>query len=368
KVVKRLTAGVEALLKSNGVEMYSGEAFIHPDKTVSAGNVKVSADKVIFAGGSKAVKINIPGIELEHVLTSDEILDLDHVPKRLVIIGGGVIGVELASVFAAFGSKVAIIELMDNVLPMMDNDISSAICKSLNKKGIKTYTGTKLEKIEEADGYLKVYSDKQEPIDTEYVLLSIGRIPDLTAIQELDLDKDSGRIKVDDTMRSSLDWLYAPGDINGRSMLAHSAFKMGETAAENAMGHSKKVNLSYVPSCVYTSPEVGSVGMTEQQAQTNYDVSIGMFPFQANGRALASGEIEGYVKVITDKKYGEVLGVHIVGPSATELINEAAALMSMEVTANEIADIIHAHPTYAEAFMEAAADSISECLHLPKNK
>jgi dihydrolipoamide dehydrogenase len=169
-------------------------------------------------------------------------------------------------------------------------------------------------------------------------------------------------------MKSGLEWLYAPGDINGRIMLAHAAFRMGEIAAENALGHNRKADLTLVPSCVYTTPEVGCVGLNEQQAKAKYDVSIGMFPFRANGRALASGEGEGFVKVITDKKYGEVLGVHIVGPSAAELVNEAAGLMAMEITANEIAGIIHGHPTFAEAFMEAAADSIGECLHLPPKK
>lgn len=368
KVVKQLTGGVAALLKSNGVDVYNGEAHIHPDKTVSAGDVKISADKLVFAGGSKAVKLKLPGMESPRVLTSDEILDMDHVPDSLAIIGGGVIGVEMASVFAAFGSKVTVIELMDNVLPMMDNDVSDVIRKALTKKGITIYAGTKLERIEETGSGVAVYTDKQKPVEAEYALLSIGRVPDVSAVAGLDIELDRGRVKVDDMMRSSIDWIYAPGDINGRCMLAHAAFKMGETAAENTMGHSKKADLKYVPSCVYTMPEIGSVGLTEQKASEKYDISVGRFPFSANGRALASGETEGFIKVITDKRYGEVLGVHIVGPAAAELINEAASLMAMEVTANEIAGIIHGHPTFAEAFMEAAADSLGECLHLPPKK
>jgi len=368
KVVKQLTGGVAALLKSNGVDVYNGEAQIHADKTVSAGEVKISADKVIFAGGSKAAKLKLPGMESPRVLTSDEILDIDHVPDSLAIIGGGVIGVEMASVFAAFGSKVTVVELMDNVLPMMDSDVSDVIRKALTKKGITIYTGTKLEKIEETGSGVAVYTDKQKPVKAEYALLSIGRIPDVSAVAGLDIELDRGRVKVDDTMKSSVDWIYAPGDINGRCMLAHAAFKMGETAAENAMGYSKKADLKYVPSCVYTMPEIGSVGLTEQKAKELHDISVGRFPFSANGRALASGETEGFIKVITDKRYGEVLGVHIVGPAAAELINEAASLMAMEVTANEIAGIIHGHPTFAEAFMEAAADSLGDCLHLPPKK
>lgn len=369
KVVKQLTGGVASLLKSNGVDIYNGEAQIHADKTVTAGNVKIWAEKVIFAGGSKAAKLNLPGMEFPRVLTSDEILDIDHVPGSLAIIGGGVIGVEMASVFAAFGSKVTVIELMDNVLPMMDSDVSDVIRKIMTRKGITVYTGTRLEKIEETGSGVAVHTDKQKPVDADFALLSIGRVPDLSAVAGLDIELDRGRVKVDDTMKSSIDWIYAPGDINGRYMLAHAAFKMGETAAENTMGHSKKADLKYVPSCVYTMPEIGSVGLTEQKASEKHDISVGRFPFSANGRALASGETEGFIKVITDKRYGEVLGVHIVGPAAAELINEAASLMAMEVTANEIAGIIHGHPTFAEAFMEAAADSLGECLHLsPKRR
>jgi dihydrolipoamide dehydrogenase len=363
-VVKKLTGGVAVLLKSNGVDVYNGAALIKADKTVTVGDNTLKAKKVIFAGGSKAARLNLPGMESARVLTSDDILDLTKVPTALVIIGGGVIGVEMASVFAAFGSRVTVIELMDTVLPMMDADVSDAMRKALESKGITIRTGEKLERIEEREGGVVLHSDKGETA-AEYALLSIGRMSDLSAIEGLDVALERGRVKVDDAMRTSLDWLYAPGDINGRCMLAHSAFKMGEVAAENAAGHSATADLRYVPSCVYSSPEVGAVGLTEQQAKQTYDVRVGVFPFRANGRALASGDAEGFVKVITDVRYGEVLGVHIVGPAAAEMINEAAALMAMEVTANEIAGIIHAHPTFSEAFMEAAADSIGACLHLP---
>ncbi len=363
-VVKKLTGGVAALLKSNGVKVFNGEARINADRSVTVGSEVLKANSVIFAGGSKAARLNIPGMASKCVLTSDEILDLTKVPESLAIIGGGVIGVEMASVFSAFGSRVTVIELMDAVLPMMDADVSTVVRKTLAKKGITIRTGEKLLNIEEKDGGVSLHTDKGE-IAAEYALLSIGRVPDLSAIEGLDVALERGRVKVDDAMRTSLDWLYAPGDINGRCMLAHSAFKMGEVAAENAAGHAAKADLRYVPSCVYTSPEVGTVGLTEQQAKEKYDVHVGTFPFRANGRALASGEPEGFVKVITDAHYGEVLGVHIVGPAAAEMINEAAALMAMEVTAHEIAGIIHGHPTFTEAFMEAAADSIGACLHLP---
>lgn len=367
KVVKKLTGGVASLLKSNGVKVYSGQAIIYKDKTVCIeGKTTISAGKVIFAGGSKVARLNIEGIDSSLVLTSDEILDIEEIPEKLVVIGGGVIGVEMATVFSSFGSEVTIVELMETVVPMMDSDISKQLEKSLMANGIKVLTATKLEKLEDKGNKIVVYTDKHGELLADKALLSIGRVPDLSGVENLDIELERGRVKVEDTMKSSIDWIYAPGDINGRLMLAHSAFKMGEVAAENAV-HNKgeKADLTYTPSCVYTTPEIGAVGLTQEQAEQKYEVSVGMFPFAANGRALASGEGEGFVKVITDKKYGEVLGVHIVGPAAAELINEAAALMAMEVTANEIATIIHGHPTFAESFMEAAADSIGECLHLP---
>jgi dihydrolipoamide dehydrogenase len=368
KVVSKLTGGVAALLKSNGVTLLYGEAKIYPDKTISLGDTKICADKVIFAGGSKVAKLNISGMDSKRVLTSNEILDIEQVPKNLVIIGGGVIGVEIATIFRSFGSEVTIIELMGHVVPMMDKDVSKELRKALELQGINIYTSTKLEKIEESGDSLLVYTDKQEPIEAEYALLSIGRVPDLSAVEHIEIEKQGGRIKVDDNMRSSIGWIFAPGDINGRSMLAHAAFKMGEIAAQNATGQDKKVDLNCVPSCVYTMPEIGAVGMTEDKARKTHDISVGMFPFGANGRALASGESNGFVKVIIDKRFGEVLGVHIIGPAAAETINEASSLMASEITAYEIAEIVHGHPTFSEAFMEAAADSLGDCLHLPPKK
>jgi len=368
KVVAKLTGGVSSLLKSNGVDVYFGEAKIRPDKTVSAGETVLAADKVIFAGGSKTAKLSLPGMDSARVLKSDDIFDIGRVPESLAIIGGGVIGTEIASAFAAFGSRVTIIELTGNVLPMADGDISNMIRKSLEKKGVTVYTETKIERAEDTKDAIRVYTDKRQPVEAEYALMSVGRVPDLSAVEGLGLEIERGAVKTDDTMRTNIDWIWAPGDVNAKCMLAHAAFKMGETAAENAMGRFKKADLRYVPTCVYTNPEAGSAGLTERQAGEKYDISVGMFPFSANGRALASGETEGFVKIIADKKYGEVLGVHIVGPGAAEMINEAAALMASEITVNEIAGFVHGHPTYSEAFMEAAADSIGQCLHLPPKK
>lgn len=362
-VVKTLTNGVAGLLRSYGVKTYKGVGKVTKDKKVTVdGKETIEARKIILAGGSKPSRIKIPGMESSLVLTSDEILDLKEIPEHLAIIGGGVIGIELATVFRAYGSQVTIIEMENRLAPMMDQEISGELARVAEEKHIKVMTGTKLEKLQEKNGKLLINTDKGE-LQADKALLSIGRVADLEAIEDLDLELVRGKIKVNDKMETSMEGIYAAGDMNGKWMLAHAAFKMGEVAAANAMGKEEKVNLAYVPSCLYTMPEVGSVGLTEEAARAKYDIAIGRFSFGANGRALASGEGAGFVKVIIDRKYGEILGVHILGPAAAEMINEAASLMSMEITAHEVSEIIHGHPTFSEAFMEAVADSLKKCIH-----
>lgn len=367
KVVKTLTTGVMGLLKSYGVTTYNGIGKITKYKKVIIDDKQIiEGRKIILAGGSKVAKINIPGIESSLVLTSNEILDLKEIPKNLVIIGGGVIGVELATVFNSYGSEVTIIEMQDRITPAIDKDVSNELSNILKAKGIKILTSSSVKKIEEVGNRLEIYLQNNEFIECEKALLSIGRVPDLEGVGDNSFEMEKGRIKVNEYMETSIQGVYAPGDINGLNMLAHAAFKMGEVAAANAMGKKEKVNLSNVPSCIYTLPEVGSVGLTEEKAREGYDISIGRFNFGSNGRALASGEGIGFVKVIADKKYGEILGVHIIGPGAAEIINEAATLMEMEITVNEAAKIIHGHPTFSEAFMEACGDALGRCIHLPK--
>ena len=366
EVVKTLTNGVAGLLKSYGVSTYKGSGKVTKDKKVIVGGKEViEAKKIILALGSKPSRIKIPGMESSLVMTSDEILDLKEIPKHLAIIGGGVIGIELATIFRAYGSQVTIIEMETRLVPMMDQEISKEIQKMTEAKKIKVMTATKLLKLEEKSGKLTIFTD-QGDFEADKALLSIGRVADLEAIEDLDLELIRGKIKANDKMETSMEGIYAAGDVNGKFMLAHAAFKMGEIAAANAMGKDEKVNLDFVPSCLYTMPEAGSVGLSEEAARAKYDIAIGRFLFGANGRALASGEPAGFVKVIIDKKYGQILGVHIVGPAAAEIINEAAALMNMEITAYEVSEIIHGHPTFSEAFMEAVADSLGKCIHKPK--
>ncbi len=369
-VVKKLVSGVTGLIKSNGIDVYQGEGKIQTDKTIVIdGKETISADKVIFAGGSKVSRINIPGIDSSAVMTSDDILDLEELPENLVVIGGGVVGVEMASAFCAFGSKVTVLEMMDRIVPGMEGELSGVLKQSLKAQGIDIKNGVGIVKIEQKGGKAYVHLKEGEPVEADKILLSIGRVPDLSGIEDLDVAVDErGRVKVDDGMKTNLDWMWAPGDSTGRMMLAHAAFNLAEIAAENAMGGHEAYTGKYIPSCIYTTPELASVGLKEEDAKKTHEVSIGKFFFAGNGRALASGAGDGFIKVVTDSKTGEILGVHIVGPCAAEMINEACALMTMEITAYEVPTIVHAHPSFSEALMEAVADSIGESLHLPKKR
>lgn len=366
-VVTTLTSGVQGLLKSHNVKLYKGVGRITGKKQVCIDEgATVNARKIILAGGSKAAKINLPGIESALVLTSDEILDLKEVPGRLAIIGGGVIGIELATVFHAYGSRITVIEIADSILPGMDREVSAELSRVLTEKGIQILTGVKLQSVQESSGKLVLHLEDGKAVEADKALLSIGRVPDMEGLGDIRPAAEKGRVKVNERMETSVEGIYAPGDINGIRMLAHAAFKMGETAASNAMGKTAIFRPDRIPACIYTVPEAASVGLTEEEASSRHEITVGRFPFGANGRALASGEGVGFVKVIADKKYGEILGVHIVGPCAAELINEAAVLMEMEITVHEAAEIVHGHPTYSEAFMEAAADCLGSCIHLPK--
>ena len=370
EIVKTLTNGVQGLLKSNSIKIFKGVGKINKDKDVVINGEKVlRTNKIILAGGSKVGSVNIPGIESKRVLTSDDILDLKELPKSLAVIGGGVVGVELGQAYLSFGSEVTVIEMMDRIVPGVDREASETLRKALEKKGMKILTSSKIKEIIDEGDKLRIKLEDKEDVVAEKALLSIGRVPDLEAVGELDLEMERGKIKVDKYMETSMEGVYAPGDINGIKMLAHAAFRMGEVAAENAiLGNHREIKLETTPSAIYTIPEVGMVGLTEEEAKEKYDINVGKFAFIGNGRALASGDATGFVKVIADKKYGEILGVHIVGQSAAEIINEASSLMAMEITVDEVIKTIHGHPTFSEALFEACADVLGEAIHLPKKK
>jgi dihydrolipoamide dehydrogenase len=366
-VVNSLTSGVKGLLESNNVRLYSGTGKITSEKQVTVnGDLVIKGESIIFAGGSKAAKINIPGIENPRVLTSDEALEMKELPDSMAIIGGGAIGIEMATVFHTYGTKVTVIEAADRILPNMDGEISEMLSRILKGRGVELVTGAVLESISESEGELRLNLGNNKSIKASAALLAIGRIPDMEGCGDINLETVDGRIKVNEYMETSIKGIYAPGDINGIRMLAHAAFRMGEIAAMNAMGSKARFELKNIPSCVYTIPEAASVGLTEEEAKSRSDTCIGRFSFSGNSRALAAGEYEGFVKIIAERKYGEILGVHILGPGAAELINEAAVLMDMEITVWELSDSVHGHPTYSEAIKEAAADCIECSIHLPR--
>ena len=400
-VVKTLTGGVQGLLKANKVTIFNGLGQVNPDKTVTIGSETIKGRNIILATGSKVSRINIPGIESQLVMTSDDILDLRELPKSLAVMGGGVVGIELGLVYASYGVEVTVVEMADRIIPAMDKEVSLELQKILAKKGMKIMTSVGVSEIVEANNQLtlklnngeEIVADRAllsigrvpqldglenlnlklnngEEIVADRALLSIGRVPQLDGLENLNLELDRGRIKVNAYQETSIPGIYAPGDVNGTKMLAHAAYRMGEVAAENAMrGNVRKAHLDYTPAAVYTHPEVAMCGLTEEDARAKYgDVLIGKSSFAGNGRAIASNEAQGFVKVVADAKYHEILGVHIIGPAAAELINEASTIMENELTVDELLQSIHGHPTFSENMYEAFADVLGEAIHNPPKR
>lgn len=367
RVVKKLTAGVGGLLKSRDVDVFNLKASVKEEHKVILSDGKVlDTENIIIATGSKVRILPIKGIESNLIITSTEALDLETVPEELVIIGGGVIGCEFAEIFNSRGSKVTIVEMEDRVIPRMDKELSESLKYSLSKKGINVLTKKKVSEFKEEGNNILVCIEGEEPIKADLCLYAIGREANLSGIEDLDIKIDKGSIVVNSKMETSIPSIYAVGDVTGDVMLAHAAFKMGEVAASNALGVNKEVDLGALPSCVYTIPEVASVGITEEDARKKYNVKVGKFNFAGNGRALASGQEQGYVKVVADAKYGEILGIHMFGCGVAELINHAASFKALEIPTDEASELIFGHPCTSEALMEALADVNGECLHLPK--
>ncbi|EHI74687.1 putative TPP-dependent acetoin dehydrogenase complex, E3 component, dihydrolipoyl dehydrogenase [Streptococcus criceti HS-6] len=369
-VVKTLTSGVRGLLKANKVTMFNGFATVNPDKTVTIGSETIKGRSIILATGSTVSRINIPGIDSSLVLTSDDILDLREMPKSLAVMGGGVVGIELGLVWASYGVEVTVIEMADRIIPAMDREVSKELEKILTKKGMRIKTQVGVSEIVEANNQLTLKLNNGEEVVAEKALLSIGRVPQLKGLEKLDLEMERGRIKVNDYQETSISGIYAPGDVNGIKMLAHAAYRMGEIAAENAIwGNVRKAHLDYTPAAVYTHPEVAMCGITEEDARQQYgNILIGKASFTGNGRAIASNEAQGFVKVIADTKYHEILGVHIIGPAAAEMINEASTIMENELTVDELLQSIHGHPTFSEVLYEAFADVLGEAIHNPPKR
>lgn len=361
RVTKKLVAGVEGLLKSYGVKIFKAKATVKNANEIVLENGEVlSTASVIIATGSKVSKTDIKG-----VLTSTEALELEEVPETMAIVGSDFIAIEFAEIFNSRGSKVTVISSTDETLTDIDREVSTALKRILAKKGIEILTNEEADTFVEADDKVIVkIADKEIKFDK--VLLALGREANLNVLENLNVKIENGFVSVNDKMETSIKGIYAVGDVTGIDMTAHAAFAMGEVAAQNAMGRKAKFKGQASPKCLYTVPQVASVGLTEEEARKYYNIKVSKFSFAANGKALTESATDGFVKVITDEKYGEILGVHIIGKKATELVNEAAILKSLEVPADEAADIIFAHPTISEVLKEALADINNNSIHTPK--
>lgn len=374
-VSDKLTGGVRALMRANKVTVVEGEAKFTGPKTVKVGGKTLNPDKIIIAVGSKPVMPPIPGLkECPACIDSTACLKLDHIPESLVVIGGGVIGVELGSVYRRFGSKVSVLELQERILPQMDGELAELAAAQLVAEGMDLRTGAKVTRVDTTTNGAAVHAEiggKDTVFEAEKVLVCVGRSPNL---EGLGLDKagiavEGGFIKVDKRLETSVPGVFAVGDCSGRLMLAHAAMAMGEAAAENAMGGEAGFNEDMSPACAYVGPEIAGVGYTEERAkELGIEYIVGRFPTSANGRSLVSGCTGGLIKVLAGPKFGEILGVHILAPSATELIEEAALAIRLEATLDELTDTIHCHPTVAEALREAALAAQKRAIHIPNKK
>ena len=371
-VVEKLTSGVKALLRLNKVTSVSGEAVFTGPKTVKVGDKELSAEKVIICSGSYPIIPGIPGLkESKAVIDSTACLSLDHIPESMVVIGGGVIGLELGSVYRRYGTKVTVVEMQPRLLPLMDGELTMLAEAKLRSEGLEILTSTSVVAVEDTDKGAKVKvkgPDGEKTIDAEKILVCVGRGPNTAG---LGLDKagitvKDGFIQTNEKQETNVPGVYAVGDCTGKLMLAHAAMAMGEVAAENAMGGERIFKPEMSPSCAYIGPEFAGVGYTEERAkELGIAYKVGKFPTSGSGRCLVAGHTDGMIKILAGEKYGEILGVHILAPSATELIEEAALAIKLECTVKEFTETIHCHPTVAESVRECALNIDKKAIHIP---
>lgn len=371
-VVKQLRSGVQGLLRKKKIKIVQGTAELADPGTVKIAETgeSIRSDKILIATGSKPRHFDFEGGAGLELLDSDQALDLEKLPKSVVIIGGGVIGLEFAQIFNSLGATVTILELLDHIAAGVDADISAALEQILVKRGITIVTGATIKRLAGKKGNVTVHFEAAGSTHTakgEKIILAVGREPVTLGlgIEKLGMATEKGALVVSDCMETNVPGVYAAGDVTGKTMLAHAATAQSECAVDHMLGQGKPINANTIPGCIYTSPEVGCVGLTEVAARERNDIEVGRFPLVACGKALVLDETEGFVKIVADKKYGEVLGVHIIGPRATDLIAEAVLGMSMEMTVEELAHAIHPHPTVSESLMEAAMSICGGAIHMP---
>jgi dihydrolipoamide dehydrogenase len=366
KVVERLTGGVGFLFKHHKVEHVAGDArFLSANKIhvdlMDGGTEEIEFDDVIIATGSRPIELPAFPVDGTHVKGSTEALAIDTIPKKVLVIGGGYIGLEIGTFLRNLGVEIVVVEATDTLLPGQDPELVKVVARSLKKKKVKTYLNAFAESFEKTDdGVVVTLKTKKghETVEADWILSTVGRRPNSENIglEEIGVKVDDhGFVVVDEQRKTTVDHVYAIGDVAGQPMLAHKASREGCVAAEVIAGLPSACDYRVVPAVIFTEPEIASVGMTEEQAkEAGYEVAVGKSPFSANGRALSLIEAEGFAKIVVDKKTDVVLGVHIVGPEATELIAEGTLAIEMGARVEDIAATIHAHPTLPEAVMEAA--------------
>lgn len=379
KVVKRMTSGVSTLMKANAIDVFDGLGTVDASRNVSVAKsdgstAQFSADKIILATGSVPLMPPFPGIDGKNIMNSDTCWSLTKTPESLICVGGGVIGIELACMFNALGTRVTVVEMLPNVLAPVDDEVRKLLVRILSKRGIEIVTETKVESISD-NGKLKNVvastTSGQKTFTGEYVLMAVSRRANTSGLEKLmeqGLDNDRGRVRVNEKMETNLPGIYAIGDLVHGAGLAHVASMEGEIASDNAMGHAASIDYNVVPNPIYTFPEVAFVGLTEAQAKEQHpEVKVERFPWVAIGKAVAVNETEGFIKVIVGK-YGEILGAHIIGPDATNLISEFSVAMRGELTTDEIIETIHPHPTLSEGLREAVLAVEGRPVHIGPKK
>jgi dihydrolipoamide dehydrogenase len=369
RIVKRLTGGVKMLLEKNNVDIYNGEGEILNKNEVKVNDEILKTKNIILATGSSPIIPPIPGINEAHksgfLMTSKEMLSINQIPKKLIIVGGGVIGIEFATIFNSFNTEVTIIEREKEILTNIDDDIREAMLKILKKAKIEILTEATVTGIDEKKVIYKTVSGEEKTVNADRVLLSVGMKSNNESFKNLNLKMEKNFVFVNDQMQTSIPNVYAIGDVNGKMMLAHVASHQGLIAIEHIQGKTEKINYDQIPSVIYSFPEVAQIGLTEKIAKTKgIDYLVSKFPLQANGKALSANEKDGFIKIIASKPYNEIIGVHILADNASDLISEALMTMKLEGTANEIASSIHPHPTISEIYNEAALGIIEKPIHI----
>ncbi len=373
KVVKLLTGGVRYQLKKSSVETVEGFASFVDSHAVEVQKKKGEKERIkfetmILATGSVSASLPVEGADSPGVIDSDAVLELPEIPKRLVVIGGGYIGMEMACIYHAFGTQVEVLEMLPHILPTADHEISSMLVDILSKKGIHIHTSSRVERIEKKKELVVHYKseEKEGSINAPYVLNATGRTPNTLGLnlEAAGIQLSGKAVKTDASMRTSVPHIYACGDVNGKHLLAHVAYKEAEVAVENIAGDHSQMDYRAVPGVVFTVPEVASVGLSEREAgEKGYETVVGKFHYRSNGRAMIEGETEGLVKIVADRDSGEILGAHVIGQHATDLIAELTLAIQIECTPEEMSRTIHAHPTLAEVVMEAAEGVFGNPLH-----